>query len=363
MTLVVDLALQGGGSKGIALNASIAEIRRRGHVIRRVVGTSAGAIAAAMIAAGIDDDALRAMSLGRTGDDLPLFSEYVTEPIVPSFAEEDAPLDELRVAALRLPTDLGRRLLAAHAASGFLDRGGFVSGDGFVDWLRRTLEGKRAGLSRATLGELYALTRCHLTVIATDTTARRLRALNHLSAPDCPVVAAVRMSMSIPLVFAEVVWRPEWGAYLGEPLAGHVMVDGGVISNLPLGFVLPSANALLATLMGPFPTEPAVPVGLALDVSLEVPGAPAPVGRSDLSERLSETRFGRRVAALADTMLNGADLTVTDAASGQICRLPAKGYRATEFDMSLPRAEALMTAAERATAAFFDALEARGAAG
>ena len=88
MTLVVDLALQGGGSKGIALNASIAEIRRRGHVIRRVVGTSAGAIAAAMIAAGIDDDALRAMSLGRTGDDLPLFSEYVTEPIVPSFAEE-----------------------------------------------------------------------------------------------------------------------------------------------------------------------------------------------------------------------------------------------------------------------------------
>lgn len=359
MTLTLDLALQGGGSKGIALNASVAEIRRRGHAVRRVVGTSAGAIAAVMIAAGFDDDELRAMSLGRTEDDLPLFSEYVTEPFVPSSADADAPLDELRIAALRLPGDLGRRLLAAHAASAFLDRGGFVSGDGFVDWLTRTLEGKRAGLSRATLAELYARTGCHLTVIATDTTSRRLRALNHLSAPDCPVVAAVRMSISIPLVFAEVIWRPEWGAYLGEPLAGHVLVDGGVISNLPIGFVLPSANALVERLMGPPAPGPAVAMGLAVDVSLEVPGAPPPVRRAGLDERLSATRFGRRVAALADTMLNGADLTVTDAAAGLICRLPAKGYRATEFDMSLPRAEALMAAAQRATAAFLDDLEAR----
>jgi predicted acylesterase/phospholipase RssA len=359
MTLIVDLALQGGGSKGIALNASIAEIRRRGHVVRRVVGTSAGAIAATMIAAGFDDEELRVMSLGRTADDLPLFSEYVTEPIVPSFTETDAPLDEVRVAALRLPGDLGRRLLAAHAASAFLERGGFVSGDGFVDWLTRTLEGKRAGLSRATLAELHALTGCHLTVIATDTTARRLRALNHLSAPDCPLVAAVRMSMSIPLVFTEVVWRPDWGRYLGESIAGHVMVDGGVISNLPIGFVLPSANALVARIMGPMPAEPAVAVGLAIDVSLEVPDAPPPVARSDLDARLSATRFGRRVAALVSTMLNGGDLTLTDAASGLICRLPAKGYRATEFDMSLPRAEALMAAARRATSTFLDELEAR----
>lgn len=32
----------------------------------------------------------------------------------------------------------------------------------------------------------------------------RLLVLNHRTAPDCPVVYAVRMSMSIPLVWDEV---------------------------------------------------------------------------------------------------------------------------------------------------------------
>lgn len=35
MQLTIDLALEGGGSKGIALNAAIAELLRRGHIIRR----------------------------------------------------------------------------------------------------------------------------------------------------------------------------------------------------------------------------------------------------------------------------------------------------------------------------------------
>jgi len=37
--------------------------------------------------------------------------------------------------------------------------------------------------------------------------------------------------MSIPLVWDEVVWQKEWGAYLGRDLTGHLVVDGGVLSN------------------------------------------------------------------------------------------------------------------------------------
>jgi hypothetical protein len=62
--------------------------------------------------------------------------------------------------------------------------------------------------------------------------------------------------------------------------------------------------------------------------------------------------------ALAGTMLHGVDLTVSDAAALHLCRLPAKGYPVTEFDMSRARLEALLDAATHAAAGYFDRLEA-----
>ncbi len=352
----LDLALQGGGSRGIALNAAAAEILRRGHTIRRLVGTSAGAITASLVAAGFSGDELVQMSVGRTPDGRSLLTECVTEPVVPMSPDIDPVISEAQLMALKLPGELGRRLLSARAALAFLDRGGLVSGEGFVGWLMRLLEGKQRGLSRVTLGELHARTGRHLTVIASDTTARRMRALNHVSAPDCPLVSAVRMSMSIPLFFTEVVWRAEWGSYAGENLTGHVMVDGGVLSNLPIGFIMPSANAVVERLMGPPPEGAAVPVGLVLDATLEVPGAPPAPGASSTLGAFYATRLGRRIRALVDTLLNGVDLTLSDTASLHLCRLPAKGYAATEFDMSQPRVEALVAAATNATTTYLDEL-------
>jgi NTE family protein len=190
---------------------------------------------------------------------------------------------------------------------------------------------------------------------------RRMRALNHVSAPHCPLVSAVRMSMSIPLFFAEVVWRAEWGSYAGEDLTGHVMVDGGMLSNLPIGFIMPSANALVARLMGPPFEGVALPVGLVLDTTLEVRGAPSAPGASPALGAFFATRLGQRITALADTMLNGVDLTLSDFAPLHLCHLPANGYGVTEFDMSQARAEALVAAATEATARYLDELETRAA--
>ena len=357
MPPALDLALQGGGSRGLALIAAIIEILERGYGIRRLVGTSAGAIVAAVVAAGFSVDELRRMCAVETPDDLSLLSECLTEPLVAMAPDIEPNISGLHLAALKMPAELGRRLLSAHAALAFFDRGGFISGEGFVGWLMRALEGKERGLSRVTLGELNAQRGCHLTVMVTDTTARRLRALNHVSAPDCPLVSAVRMSMSIPLFFSEVVWRAEWGSYAGDDITGHVMVDGGMLSNLPIGFIAPSTNALVARLMGPPPEGEAQPVGLVLDTTLDVPGAPPSPQASSALGTLAGTRFGQRITALADTMANGMDLTVSDFASARLCRLPAKGYGVTEFNMSLPRAQALMSAATVATSTYLDALE------
>jgi len=41
--------------------------------------------------------------------------------------------------------------------------------------------------------------------VASDTTESQLLVLNHLTAPGCPVVWAVRMSMSIPLVSEGII--------------------------------------------------------------------------------------------------------------------------------------------------------------
>jgi predicted acylesterase/phospholipase RssA len=361
MPLTLDLALQGGGSRGIALDAAVVEILRRGHVIRRVVGTSAGAIVAALVAAGFSAEELARMGVVGAPDDFSLLSECVTEPLVPMSPDVEPVISEVQLAALKMPTELGHRLMSVHAALAFLDRGGLISGEGFVGWLMRVLEGKQRGLSRVTLGELHARTGRHLTVTATDTTARRLRALNHVSAPDCPLVSAVRMSISIPLFYTEVVWRAEWGSYAGEELTGHAMVDGGMLSNLPIGFIMPSTNALVTELMGPPPEGAASPVGLVLDTTLEVPGAPPAPRASAAFGTLSTTRLGQRIMALVDTMLNGLDLTVSDSASLCLCRLPSKGYGVTEFDMSQARAEALASAATAATSTYLNELEARAA--
>lgn len=355
--MLFDIALEGGGTKGIALNAALAELMNRGHRVGRIVGTSAGAIAASLVAAGYTGEELVALSLARTDDDRPQFAEYIDEPLIAE--ESESWLSELEFLALRFSQDAVTRAASLRSMLSFLDRGGFVSGEGFVLWLSRQLERKRPGLASITLGELHASTGNHLTVIATDLTSRRLRALNHRTAPNVPLVMAVRMSMSIPLFFAEVVWRREWGLYLDEDLTDHVMVDGGVLSNLPIAFILPTANVFVGQLMGPNEHRDARAIGLAIDTSLPVSGAIDAESSRSFAGVISRTRLGQRVSALSETIVHGMDLTVVDLTAQPLCRLPAKGYHATEFDMPASRASALVNAARDAMRGFLDGLEGR----
>ncbi len=64
-----------------------------------------------------------------------------------------------------------------------------------------------------TLAEFHRATRVDLSLTASDVTNGRLHILNHRTAPDVPVVWAARMSMSVPLLWQEVVWREAWGGY------------------------------------------------------------------------------------------------------------------------------------------------------
>ena len=371
MSRTFDVVFQGGGARGIVLNGALETLERRGHRHRRLVGTSAGAIAASLAAAGFSGAELAAMSRQRRSDGLPEFAEYVMEPPGPPRDVRSSGVHQALMAAERsLHIPQGVSEMVADQLSGWLDRipmvrnvfsfveqGGVHSGRGFVAWLSRTLESKRAGLSTVTLGALAELTGRDLTIIAADTTAAEMLVLNHRTAPRLPLVSAVRMSMSIPLFFEEMVWLPEWGPYAGKQIDGHVVVDGGVLSNFPLRFVLPEGHDELMT---PLPPAGARPLGLHIDPTASVAGAPPSTHSpttSPLFTAIGHSRVAQRVFRLVETMLDGNDDTIEEGHRSAICPLPAKGYFATEFHMEPARVEALLAAGASAMGRYLDRLE------
>ena len=371
-----DLVFEGGGAKGMVFVGALEELFSRGHSAGRLLGTSAGAIAAVLLAAGYGPASmLKALNEKENGQSV--FAGFMGAPEL--FAEKEIKESATRMVFTNIDLkfvpgflegpldDALARWLAWHPRSrhfvAFVERGGWFSAARFVRWLQDKLDVdpetqlKRA-YSRMTLKEFFEATRVELSVVAADTTDSRLLVLNRRTAPDCPVVWAVRMSMSIPLVWDEVVWKEAWGNYLGQPMAGHVVVDGGMLSNFPIELFI-SSEAPVTKLMGPKQDNPVL--GLLIDEAL-----PVPVKRGiliDVNIKPGELRTVQRIMRLVNTMTGAHDKMVIEEYEHLVVRLPAGGYGTTEFDMSDQRRESLVAAGRRAMKAYLDARPApRGAA-
>jgi predicted acylesterase/phospholipase RssA len=164
------------------------------------------------------------------------------------------------------------------------------------------------------------------------------------------------MSMSIPFVWQEVVWRREWGRFRGEDITGHAIVDGGMLSNFPI-HLLSTDLAEVVEMMGE--TDPlATPnLGFLIDEELPVEDNPPPARASTTPKPF------RRMARLVDTMLNAHGRQVLERCleNDEVCRLPAAGYGTAEFDMSPERFDALVRAGREAAREYFDRREQREA--
>ena len=195
--------------KGIGLGGAVGALMRAGYAFERVAGTSAGAIAGALVAAGISEPALAA-AMGR--------------------------LRYARVPDRGLP-----RIPVLSEGISLLHSGGAYEGDYIHGFVRDELE----ALGVRTFGDLRrndpgadanlpGERSYRLVVMATDVTNGRLLRLPWDYGllgldPDAQSVAdAVRASISIPLYFDPVVVRDE--------LSGQrvTLVDGGVLSNYPI---------------------------------------------------------------------------------------------------------------------------------
>ncbi|GAB3123473.1 patatin-like phospholipase family protein [Glaciibacter psychrotolerans] len=210
-----DLVLEGGGVKGSALVGAITEMVTRADPYRfhRVAGTSAGAIVASFLAAGLSPAAIKQIM-----DDLD-FTQFEDEPKV--FAH--------------LP-HIG-------ATFGLLFKEGMFVGDFMHRWIADTLaaNGVRtwADLKEDDPGSaLPPDQRYKLVVIVSDVSRGLMlrlpwdyRSLLGVD-PDSQLVAdAVRASASIPFFFQPFRMQTDVAA------VGHteiVCTDGGMLSNYPI---------------------------------------------------------------------------------------------------------------------------------
>lgn len=359
-----DLVFEGGGAKGIVFVGAMQEFEAQGHTFGRLLGTSAGAITAAFLAAGYTSDEMLS-ALNEREDNLPVFMGFLG---LPDKFDDEAVRHSATLALLRdiniplVPEGIERPLdfwlakalmqSSAHLFA-FIERGGWYSADKVIDWMKRKLDegvfqGQPRRFSHMTLAQFYQATGGReLSLIASDTTAERMLVLNHRTAPDLPVVWAVRMSMNIPLVWPEVVWSAEWGLYRGRDIAGHYLVDGGLMSNFPLELFV-SKDPAITVVMGP--ATDAQVLGLLIDENQPVPGAPA--GPEPGGFEFGRFQLIQCLTRIINTITVGHDKKVIEAFENYVLRLPAQGYGATEFAMSEERRNALLRAGQNAMQAY-----------
>jgi NTE family protein len=124
-------------------------------------------------------------------------------------------------------------------------------------------------------------------------------------------------------------------------------VDRGVLSNFPIRLidVEPANDPEIAALMGNTDAAAAENLGLLIDETLPVAGA---VNTEKTPLLINHARTVQRLARLVDTMMGAKDNDEIRAHESEICRLPAKGYGTTEFDMPQERLDALVEAGRNA---------------
>lgn len=370
-----DVVFEGGGAKGIVFCGAVEEFERRGHTMKRLVGTSAGSMTATVLAAGANAAQLREAIFERALDGRSMFTTLQDVPAYFTDDEVQRSLFAGLLARIDLPfvpdsveSHVDRSLLAQlltfpsfRQVFSLIERGGFYEGAGMLRWIERHLEGLSPGLARATFEQFAEQTERDLSIIVSNTTAQSLMVLNRRTSPRCPVSWAVRMSMSIPFVWQEVLWRREWGAYLGQDVTGHTIVDGGVLSNFPMN-LLERHLGELAPVMDKYDDTPNL--GFLIDESLPVPNDPGPARRvrePTIGDYVSESRAVKRLGDLAQTMLTAHDKVVIESRMGrdEVCRLPAAGFDATDFDLPEARIDALIEGGRLATRAYLDRREPR----
>lgn len=184
-----NLIFEGGGVKGIAYVGAMQELKKKGILkdIKRVGGTSAGAINALLFALG-HSNAEQTKILRKLD-----FNEF-----------KDDSWGVLR------------------DAERLVNKFGLYKGDFFHEWVGNLIE-EKLGDKNATFKDLQEAKRPDLYVYGTNLSTTFGEVFSVERTPGERIADAVRISMSIPLFFAAI-----------RNARDDVYVDGGVLNNYPV---------------------------------------------------------------------------------------------------------------------------------
>ena len=158
-----DVVFEGGGAKGSAFGRALTALFLAGHTTRRLIGTSAGAITATLLAAGYTPEEMLAAVNERNGK--PRFSAFMDHPRSSDFSQPQRDRQRHHARSFKL---LHIPMFAGDAALKLLldtplyptlfsvvECGGVFAGVAFLDWLTEKLAAKGIPAS-ATLAEVFA---------------------------------------------------------------------------------------------------------------------------------------------------------------------------------------------------------------
>lgn len=298
----IDAVFEGGGVRGLAFIGALRALDDAGIKVRKVAGTSAGAITAAIVASGMEQNAVEANVFGLN------FMDLLRQKSRPGLIFNGDPSDDLDNVGL---------MLANLALVGAL---GQYKTEPLEDWIAAVLKGKLDTFGDIKVGQEWHQKR-ELKIVVSDISAGEMRccptdlALYGEVPSKFSVAEAVKLSMSIPLFF--------------EPgtLGGNTIVDGGVLSSFPL-----------ATFDCPIGVTPACPtIGFRLSPPTQAPmkvTSAIGVVSAMLQTMLvaNDRRYARlhdqhRIVDLTSTDISITKFSLTDADKET---LYVRGYRETK---------------------------------
>jgi NTE family protein len=189
-----DAVFEGGGVKGIAFIGALSEMEAAGYIWEKLAGTSAGAIVAALLAAGYSSEELRVI------------------------------FTQMNYHRMLRPKGLGTVPVIGPAYD-LLFHKGLYPADPLESFVAELLRKKKI----RTFGDLPPE---KLRIIASDITEGKMLILPDdltsfgIDPLTFPIARAVRMSSSIPYFFQPFI--------LKRRNVSHYIVDGGLLSNFPV---------------------------------------------------------------------------------------------------------------------------------
>lgn len=189
-----NLVFEGGGVKGIAYGGALSRLDEMGILpnIKRVAGTSAGAITACLLAVGYDANSI---------------SKIIADTDFSKFEDN----------TFLFVRDIFR----------LIKYYGWNRGDTFEKWLGDLIE-QKTGNRNFTFANLHEKIENNepgfkeLYVVATNVTKQRAESISYETYPELSLTKAVRMSMSIPVFFTSIKYNDD------------MFVDGGLTANFPV---------------------------------------------------------------------------------------------------------------------------------